>query len=241
LDAVLLNVMTGNHSSRSTAAMIRRAGTALVGTTVLAALAGCAYQESFGLPELTPQGASAGVQVYPGYGYGYGYGSGYGYPGSYQLGYGNVDPFYAGQGPYPYGSYRYPYNAYPRYVVVSCPDNNRDGRCDKSPPKDRDHHGNDGQGGNHDRDDRPVPPRYARGAVPDVEPDTRPENRQRARREVAPVAQPQAAPVAQQPARVRPEPRRATPPEGVTPRGPRNGRVPVSGDDTVPVRPTQEP
>jgi hypothetical protein len=229
--------------------MIRRAGTALVGAAVLAALAGCAVQQSpFALPELTPQGASPGVQVYPGYGYGngygYGYGSGYGYPGGYQPGYSFVDPYYAGQGPYPYGSYRY---AYPRYVFVPCPDNNRDGRCDKSPPKDHEHHDNDGHHGDHDRDDRPVPPRYARGAAPDAESSTGPNTGHRARRDVAPVAQPQSAPmpapVAQQPARARPEQRRATPPEGVTPRGPRvgSGRAPATSDDVVPARPGQEP
>jgi hypothetical protein len=203
--------------------MIRSVATALVGTAVLAALAGCAYQQSFGLPELTPpQGVASGVQVYPGQGYGYGVGSGYGYgyPSVYQPGYGFYDPYYAGQGPYPYDSYRYPYNPYPRYVVVSCADNDGDGRCDGKPPKDRDHQGNDGQGGNHDRDDRPVPPRYARREAPDAGLNTG----HRTRRDVAAVVRPQPtpatapvvrpqsmpapAPVVKQPARVRPEPRR---------------------------------
>ena len=189
--------------------MIRSAGTALVGTAVLAALTGCASQDSFGLPDLTPQGAQPSVQVYPGYGANYGYG--YGYP----------VPYYAAQGPYPY-AYGYGYNPYsryvpyPRYVVVPCADNNRDGRCDSRPPKDRDHQGHDGRDRDHDRDhdrdDRPVPPRYARGVVPDVEPDTGPDKKRRVRRHDAPVPQPQSAPApapeVKQPARVRPDPRR---------------------------------
>jgi hypothetical protein len=222
--------------------MIRSVGTALVGTAVLAALAGCAYQDPFALPGLTPRGSSPGVQVQPGYGYsapGYGYnggyGYGYGYPNGYQPGYGFTDPYYTAQGSYPYGYYR-PYNSYPQYIVVPCPDNNRDGRCDSKPPKDHDHHGNghgnghgsdngnDHDGGNPDRDDTPARPRDGRNVAPAIQPRT------------TPVP----APVPQQPARVHPEPRRATP-EGVTPRGPRGGRVPATGDDTSPVRPTQEP
>ena len=54
--------------------MIRRVATALAGAAVLAAAAGCANQESFGLPDLTPRGAAPGVQIYPGYGYGFGAG-----------------------------------------------------------------------------------------------------------------------------------------------------------------------
>jgi hypothetical protein len=206
----------------------------LVGTAVLAAMAGCVSQESFGLPELTPpRSAAPGVQVYPGigygngYGYGYGVGGSYGYPnGYYQPGYGYADPFYSGQGMYPYSYYRYPYNSYPQYIVVPCADSNSDGRCDRKPPKDRDHHGNAGQGNDHDRNNRPVPPRYARGAAPDARPDTVPNTRPRARRDAAPVVQPQSAPVLQpratptpttlpapkQPARVRPDPRRVTSP-----------------------------
>ncbi len=201
------------------ARMMRSVGTALVGTVVLAAMAGCASQESFGLPELTPpRSASPGVQVYPGIGYGNGYGYGvggsYGYPNGYPPGYGYADPFYAGQGMYPYGYYRNPYNSYPQYVVVPCADGNGDGRCDRKPPKDRDHHGNDGQGGDHDRNDRPVPPRYARRDAPDAGSNTG----HRARRDVAPAEQPQSAPapapapVLKQPARTRPESRRATSP-----------------------------
>ncbi len=205
--------------------MIRSVGTTLVGTVVLAALVGCAAgQDSFRLPELTPQAVASGVQVYPGLGYGngygYGIGGGYGYPNGYQLGYGYADPFYAGQGPYPYGYNRYSYSPYPRYVVVPCQDNNRDGRCDGSPTKDHGHHGNDGRdrdhNRNHDRDDRPVPPRYARSVVPNAEPDAGSDNKRRARRDVAPVVQPQSAPPpapeVKQPARVRPEPRREASP-----------------------------
>ncbi len=197
--------------------MKRSVGTALVGTAVLAAMAGCVSQESFGLPELTPsRSAGPGVQVYPGIGYGsaygYGVGGGYGYPNGYPPGYGYADPFYAGQGMYPYGSYRYPYNSYPQYIVVPCADSNSDGRCDRKPPKDRDHHGNDGQGGDHDRDNRPVPPRYARGVAPDARSNSVPNTRPRGRRDAPPVVQPQSAPapapVMQQPARARPDPRR---------------------------------
>ena len=88
LDAVLLSDVTGNHSPRSAVQMIRSAVTALVGTAVFAALAGCAQPQAFALPELTPQGTVPGVQVYPGYGngYGYGIGGGYGYPNGYRPG-----------------------------------------------------------------------------------------------------------------------------------------------------------
>ena len=199
--------------------MIRSVGTALVGAAVLAALAGCASQDPFGLPELTPRGTSPTVQVYPSYGSGYGYGYGYGYPYGYQPGhgYGYPDPYHVAQGPYPYAyGYRYGYNPYPRYVVVPCADNNRDGRCDSRPPQDHEHQG-DGHHGDHDRDDQPVRQRDAHGVVP--------------------------APVVQQPARVRPESRHAVPPDATTPRGPHSGRghQPMTGDDVAQSRPTQEP
>ena len=203
--------------------MIRSVGTALVGAAVLAALAGCASQDPFGLPELTPRGSTPSIQVYPNYGSGYGngYGYGYGYPSGYRPGYryGYADPYYAAQGPYPY-AYGYGYNPYPRYVVVPCADNNRDGRCDSPPPKDHEHQGgghHDNHEGDHDRDDQPVRQRDARGVVP--------------------------APVVQQPARVRPEPRHAIPPDATTPRGPRTGKghQPMTGDDVVQSSPTQEP
>jgi hypothetical protein len=207
-------------------AMLRSVGTALVGTAVLAALAGCAHQDSFGLPDLTPGGTSPGAQVYPSYGLGYGYGNVYGY----------ANPYYAAQGPYPYG-YGYAYNPYPRYIFVPCADSNRDGHCDTQPPKqhhdhDRDQHGHDDAG-----DDRPAQPHH--GEVPRV--------RDGSSREVAPNAQqravPAPAPVPQQPAQVRPEPRRATPPEAANQRGPRVGsrRPSTTGEDVVSSRPTQEP
>jgi hypothetical protein len=210
LDAVLHSDGTGNHSSRSAVQMTKSAGKALVGAAVLAALAGCASQDTFGLPDLTPRGAQPAVQVYPNYGAGYGYG--YGYPNGYRqgYGYGYADPYYAAPGPYPY-AYGYGYNPYPRYVAVPCGDSNRDGRCDSRPPKGRDQHG-DGHSGDPGRDDRPR-------AVP------------------AP------APVVQQPARVRPESRRALPPDATAPRPPRVGRSRPSttGDDVTLSPPTQEP
>jgi hypothetical protein len=219
---------------RSAAGMTRSVGKALVGTAVLAAMAGCASQESFGLPELTPpRSAAPHVQVYPGYGYGYGYGNGYGvggsygYPNGYPPGYGFADPFYAAQGMYPYGYYRNPYNSYPQYVVVPCADGNNDGRCDRKPPKDRDHHGNGGQGGDHDRADRPVPPRYARRDAPDAGSNTG----HRARGNVAPVVQPPSAPVLQP--RATP-----TPTTSPAPKQPVRARPPDTRRTTSPV---QEP
>jgi len=224
--------------------MLRSVGTALVGTAVLAALAGCVSQDSFGLPDLTPRDASPGAQVFPGYGFGYGYGYGYGagYPNVYQPGYGNVychsSPYYAAQGPYPYG-YGYAYNPYPRYILVPCADSNGDGRCDAHPPKkhrDRDQPGHDDDNDN-GGDDRPAQPHH--GEVPRV--------RDGSSREVAPTAQqravPAAAPALQQPAQVRPAPRRATPPEAANQRGPRagSGRASTIGNDVVSSRPTQEP
>lgn len=212
--------------------MLRRVATALAGTTVLAVSAGCAYQESFGLPDLTPRGAAPGARAYPSYGYGYGYGTGY--PNGYQPGYGDVyghgNPYYAMQGPYPYG-YGYAYGTYPRYIVVPCADGNRDGRCDTRPPKRR--HDRDPRG--HDNDDLPIQPDGDRGERPRV--------RNGNGRDVASNAQPQAAPVRQQPARARSEPRRATPMEAAGQRGPRagSGRASTTGNDAVSSSPTQEP
>ena len=224
--------------------MIRGVGTALIGAAVLAALASCAYQDPFGLPELTPRGSSPAVQVYSSYGAGYGYG--YGYPSGYRpgFGYGYADPYYAAQGPYPY-AYGYGYNPYsqyvpyPRYVVVPCADNNRDGRCDSRLPRDHDHHG-DGHDGDPDRNGQPQRQRDARGVVPrggnggsqGIEPPA-----------VQPQAGPAPAPVVQQPARARPELRRALPSDAMSPRGTRggNGRQSVTGDDVTLSRPTQEP
>ena len=213
------------HLASLPGVMLRNAGPALAGTAVLAALSGCASQDSFGLPDLTPRGASPSAQVYPGYGYGAGYPSVY--RPNYGYGYGYASPYYAAQGPYPYG-YGYAYNPFPRYLVVPCADSNRDGHCDTQPPKQ--HHGNDG-------DDRPAQPHD--GNVPRV--------RDGDDRDVAPTAHrrvvPAPAPAPQQPAQVRPEPRRATPPEAASQRGPRvgSGRPSTTGNDVVSSRPTQEP
>lgn len=215
--------------------MMRRVGAVLAAIAALAALAGCAYQDPFGLPDLTPQGAQPSVQVYPGYGYGYGTG----YPNGYPLAYGYGDPYYAGQGPYPHAyGYGYAYGPSPRYNVVPCADNNRDGRCDTRPPKK--HHERDQDGGDHDGDDRPARPRRDyHGEVPRV--------RDSASHDVAPTAQqrpvPAPAPFVQPPMQARPEPRRATPPEAANQRGPRagRGRPSTTGDDVVSSRPTQEP
>ena len=188
--------------------MMRRVATALAGTAVLAAMTGCAYQESFGLPDLTPRGAAPGAQVYPSYGYGYGTGYPYGYQQGFGGVYGYANPYYAAQGPYPYG-YGHTYSPYPRYVVVPCADSDRDGRCDTRPPKQR--HDRDPRG--HDID-APAAQRHRgdRGEVPRV--------RNGDGRVVTPSAQrqavPVAAPVLQQPVRVRPEPHGATPPSGIT-------------------------
>jgi hypothetical protein len=215
--------------------MIRRVATALAGTAVLAAAAGCAHQESFGLPDLTPRGAAPGAQVYPSYGYGYGTGYANGYQPGYGTVYGYANPYYVAQGPYPY-VYGYAYNPYPRYVVVPCADGDRDGRCDTRPPKQR--HDRDPRG--HDIDAPPAQPQHDdRGEVPRV--------RNGDGRDVAPNAQrravPVPAPVLQQPARVRPEPRSATPSEPAGERGPRtgSGRASTTGNDVVSSPPAQEP
>jgi len=237
LDAVLLSGVTRKPVSMSAARMIRSARSALVGTAVLAALAGCAYQDAFDLPDLAPRGASSGAQVYPGYGPVYGYGYGTGYPGVYQpgYGYGYVDPRYAAHGPYPYG-YGYAYNPYPRYIFVPCADNDRDGRCDVRPPPQ--HHDQNQNQHDNDGDDLPARPRPGyRGEVPRV--------RDGSGRNVAPATQQRAVPapatVRQPPAQVRPEPRRATPSEAASQRGPRtgSGRPSMAGDDLS--RPAQEP
>jgi len=213
--------------------IIRSVRAALVGTAALAALAGCASQDPFGLPDLTPQGAQPSVQVYPGYGYGYGTG----YPNGYPLAYGYGNPYYAAQGPYPYER-GYAYHPNPLYIAVPCADGNRDGRCDTQPPKK--HHDRDQDGGDHDVDEVPVRPhRNDRGEAPRV--------RDRAGRQVAPTAQQRAVPAPEPlvlpPAQARPEPPRATPLEAASQRGPRvgSGRPSTTGNDVVSSRPTQEP
>jgi hypothetical protein len=195
--------------------MLRSIKTTLAGIVVLAASAGCAYQDPFSLPDLTPRGAAPSAQVYPSYGFdfGYGYGHGGGYPNVYQPGYGYsygyANHYYAAQGLYPYG-YGYPYNPGPRYVVVPCAESDRNGRCDAPPPKQRH---------DHDQHGHVAPARPRQQAVP------------------------AAPPVVQRPARVRPEPRRATPLEAASQRGPRagSGRPSTSGNDVSSSRPTQEP
>lgn len=225
--------------------MIRRMATALAGTAVLAAAAGCAHQEPFGLPDLTPRGAVPGAQALPGYGYGYGGGYPYGYQPGYGNLYGYANPWYGVQGPYPYGyvygyghGYGYAYSPYPRPIVVPCADNDRDGRCDTRPPKK--HREQDQDGGDRNVNvDAPVRPyRNDRGEAPWV--------RDRTEREAAPTAQrramPAPVPSTQPPSQARPEPRRATPPETAYQRGPGagRGRPATAGDDASP-RPAQEP
>lgn len=217
--------------------MVRRVATVLAGTAMLAATAGCAYQESFGLPDLTPRGAAPGTQVYPSYGYGYGTGYPYGYQQGFGGVYGYANPYYAAQGPYPYG-YGYAYNPYPRYVVVPCADSDRDGRCDTRPPKQR--HDRDPRG--HDIDAPPARPhRGDRGEVPRVRNGDGREVTPNAQRRAVPVPVP--ASVLQQPVRVGPEPHRATPSEPAGQRGPRagSGRAATTGNDVVSSSPAQEP
>ena len=223
--------------------MIRRVATALAGTALVAVLAGCAQPQGFALPELTPYGGPSGAQVYPG--------QGAGYLGVYPPGYGNVygyaSPYYAAQGPYPYGQgfgygygYGYTHTPYPRYVVVPCADGNRDGHCDTRPPKnrpdreprdDRDHN----QGINYPE---PRPHEHA-GEVPRVRNGDDHEVTPNAQRRAVPVP----APVPQQPARARPEPRRAMPSDAAGQREPRggSGRAATTGNDARAPRPAQEP
>ena len=124
--------------------MRRNIGTVVVGAAVLGMLAGCAYQDPLGLPDLGPPAQSGSslygsYSPYYGYGYNYGYGSGYrpGYDPYYNHYYGGADPRYYGPDvvyvPYP----------------VPCADENNDDRCDKRPRRgaDDDDHGG---GGKHD-------------------------------------------------------------------------------------------
>jgi hypothetical protein len=127
---------------------------AIAAVAAAAVTAGCETEAPYRLPQSLPS------QSYPGYGYGssgaYGYSPSYGYGQRYDY-YGN--PIYYGQS-YPYGyGYGYGYG-YP--VIVRCPDNNRDGRCDKphrgdhDGDHDGDHHDHDGDhDGGHDWHDRP--------------------------------------------------------------------------------------
>ncbi|HEX7375138.1 MAG TPA: hypothetical protein VF277_09190 [Steroidobacteraceae bacterium] len=136
----------------------------VVSALVLAALAGCAVDDGYQLPPLSQGGGGSYVPYAP-YGPGYyGYGRGpfpyYGSPGYY-------DPRYSGYGSYslfgyqggyaPYGGY---YSPYPRYVVVPCVDDNRDGRCDKRGRNHGSHQdGGNGDGKHHQNADNDARPR----------------------------------------------------------------------------------
>lgn len=207
--------------------MQRNVATVVLAASMLAALAGCAYQDPLELPDLGPPARSGAASPYYspyyGYGYSYGYGSGYrpGYDPYYNYYYGGADPRYYGPGVV--------YVPYPRYVPVPCADANRDGRCDKPPRDDQagdgQHHGpRDPQvdhqnGGKHDGIPRRPGSRNPDGAKGDGP------------RVVAP---------AQRPAQVRPPeaPRRAAPPPPAE-RGPRvaPGKAPTVDDGSPPRRP----
>ncbi len=241
--------------------MNRNVAQALLGAAVLAALAGCAYQDPLALPDLGPSARSS-QQQYPGYSpyYGSGYSYGYGYGSGYRPGY---DPYYNSQY-YGGGDPRYyspgvVYVPYPRYVPVPCADTNQDGRCDQRPPK---HRGQpDGAGHDDDRPDdqhngaeRPPRPRdnapgngprvrrgaedlfTAPGMVPLIVP------RPPANVRPAPAAPNAGVPPAPLPSQARPPepPRRAAPPPD---RGPRvsPSRTAATSDDRSPSRPTPEP
>ncbi|MGL6222889.1 MAG: hypothetical protein ACRC6L_04825 [Steroidobacteraceae bacterium] len=154
--------------------MNRKVAQALLGAAMLAALAGCAYQDPLALPDLgTP--ARSSQQQYPGYspnyGSGYNYGYGYGYGSGYRPGY---DPYYSpyyGGGDPRYYAPGVVYVPYPRYVPVPCADANGDGRCDQRPPKNRGHREDAGNGGDrpdvqHNGVERP-PPRPAQVRPPE--------------------------------------------------------------------------
>jgi predicted small lipoprotein YifL len=232
--------------------MNRKVAQALLGAAVLAALAGCAYQDPLALPDLGPSARSSqqpygGYNPYYGSGYNYGYSSGYrpGYDPYYSPYYGSGDPRYYAPGVV--------YVPYPRYVPVPCADTNQDGRCDQQPPKHRGQH--DGGGPDdarpHDqpndverpprpRDDSPGHgPRMRRGeddryTAPGMAPLIAP------RAPAAPSAG--VPPPPPRPAQARPPepPRRAAPPPD---RGPRVSPRPpaATSDDRSPSRPTPEP
>jgi predicted small lipoprotein YifL len=112
--------------------MYRNVAHVLLGAAMLAAVAGCAYQDPLALPELDPP-AQSRQPPYPGYSpyYGSGYNYSYGYGSGYRPGY---DPYYSQY--YNGGDPRYyapgvVYVPYPQYVPVPCADVNQDGRCDQ--------------------------------------------------------------------------------------------------------------
>ena len=125
----------------------------------LTALAGCSVDDGYELPSVSGGGGGVAYVPYAPYGPGYyGYGRGPvpygGYPGYYDPRYGGAgaySPYGYQGGYYPYGGY---YGPYPRYVVVPCVDNNRDGRCDKHGGNHDPHTGDgNGNGGHHDGGD----------------------------------------------------------------------------------------
>jgi predicted small lipoprotein YifL len=112
--------------------MNRKVAQALLGAAMLAALAGCAYQDPLALPDLGPPARSSqqqypGYSPYYGYGYNYGYGSGYrpGYDPYYSPYYGGGDPRYYTPGvvyvPYP----RYPCPAPTRIAMAAATSDRR--------------------------------------------------------------------------------------------------------------------
>jgi hypothetical protein len=232
--------------------------------SMLVALAGCAYQDPFELPDLGPAGRSSAPAPYygPHYGYGlsygYGYGSGYrpGYDPYYNYYYGGADPRYYGPGVV--------YVPYPYYVPVPCADANHDGRCDKRPRGDGNdhdghHHGpndgqNDDEGNNPDGGKHDGIPRWPGSRNPDGTKGDGPRLRRDVDTErhgapgmtprVAPAPTivqpaPRAVPPTPRPAQVRPPetPRRAAPPPPAD-RGPRTapGRSSATVDDGSPPR-----
>jgi len=216
--------------------MYRNVARALLGAAMLAALAGCAYQDPLALPDLNPP-AQTRQQQYPGYSpyYGSGYNYSYGYGSGYRPGY---DPYYSQY--YGGGDPRYylpgvVYVPYPQYVPVPCADTNQDGRCDKHKGVERPPRPGD--------DDAPGSgPRVRRGEVdsytaPGMTPLIIPRAPANARPAPVPSQLPSQLPVQARPPK---PPRRAAPPPD---RGPRvsPGQPAATSDDRSPSRPTPEP
>jgi hypothetical protein len=180
----------------------------LVAAAALAAVAGCATQTGYELPDLPQSGGDGGVyapySVYrPGYYFGY---PGYNDPRYY--GYGAYNPYAYRGGSYPYG-YGYGYYPYPRYVVVPCVDSNHDGRCDRHPGKhddDQPRHGNGHDGHAHGGGNDGRPRDGDGGATPQVSPTAPTLNPQ-----PVPQPQPQAQPRTVDPSPAEPRPHRQQP------------------------------
>ena len=228
--------------------------------SMLAALAGCAYQDPLELPDLGPPMRSSEPQAlydpYYGFGYSYGYGPGYrgGYDPYYNPYYGGADPRYYGPGVI--------YVPYPRYVPVPCADANNDGRCDKRPHRDGNdedgdgrHHGpNDGKDDNRDGGKHDGIPRWPGSRDPDGAKGDGPRLRRDdgGNRAGVPGMAPRVAPVpavvqpATRPVPPAPRPPQARPPESQrravppppTDGGPRPApvRPPAAADDGSPPR-----